>query len=845
MKVTDKSNEKKRKIKKKPIDKTKKQQVLVVAQEIKFARLLSGNEKKTRDRVLRALKKWLVNCFEKNYEFKEDDFTRVWKGLFYAVWMSDKPLVQEDLCESIAGILDLFPTEQLSNAMLLTKAGFKMLATEWFGIDQHRIDKFLMLVRRYLRGALRCVHRSGWSEVACTQFANMLSGKDGLLALKTPLYARNANSLLIHIADCYLEEISKVSSGEISPESLVILLRPFVAYLSQGSAPALCIASRRVLTELLKHGDPERPWAIVAVSYLNKFVGSAHVPGVGDISPESLVVLLRPFVAYLSQGSAPAVCVASRRVLTELLKHGDTEDTDDADDDDEQDSEQEDAGDEENDNGEEVMTNGALDPRAGRVDVVLHPLPVPAVELVAALKHHLAQAKGAGNRRARRCIQLHKVHDGIVAGPSLRPTKAAKALRALEKKLVANGDELALRVAGPSLRPTKAAKALRALEKKLVANGDELALRVAGPSLRPTKAAKALRALEKKLVANGDELALRVAGPSLRPTKAAKALRALEKKLVANGDELALRGLSRKHRKRLLAKSRAGLSIVEDVQTARQTHNTSNGGWQVEETGEVIKNKTKRKRANKEIDTGPKIKKQKLNKLDNTGNRETKGKNNVKKQKNDKVVDKVKNNVKPVKNDVKHSVKKVKNSVDAKNNVKVKAGVKATNEVKVKDSVNVVKVKDSVNVVKVKDSVNVVKVKDSVNVVKASVRNVNVKGSADKKENKLSKKEKTKGAKGSEAKLLVNNKVKKFRKQDKNNSLNMSTPKKVKFVLKNNSMQGTVDYYKSIRESPSIPYDGSKRPSKTNLKVSTPSPINPFFKKKMTRRASFGTQIVF
>lgn len=59
------------------------------------------------------------------------------------------------------------------------------------------------------------------------------------------------------------------------------------------------------------------------------------------------------------------------------------------------------------------------------------------------------------------------------------------------------------------------------------------------------------------------------------------------------------------------------------------------------------------------------------------------------------------------------------------------------------------------------------------------------------------------------------------------------TPKKVKFVLKNNSMQGTIDYYKSVRQSPSIPYDSSKRPSKTNLKVSTPSPINPFFKKKL------------
>ncbi|XP_063545655.1 ribosomal RNA processing protein 1 homolog isoform X2 [Cydia strobilella] len=490
MKVTDNSNEKKRKIKKKPIDKTKKQQVLVIAQEIKFARLLSGNEKKTRDRVLRALKKWLVNCFEKNYEFKEDDFTRVWKGLFYAVWMSDKPLVQEDLCESIAAILDLFPTEQLSNAMLLAKAGFKMLATEWFGIDQHRIDKFLMLVRRYLRGALRCVHRSGWSEDACNQFANMLSGKDGLLALKTPLYARNANSLVIHIADCYLEEISKVSSGEISPESLVILLRPFIAYLSQGSATAICIASRRVLTELLKHGDPE-----------------------------------------------------------------DAEDADEDDDDDEQDSDEEDIADEDNgDDDEEVTTNGVLDPRAGRVHVVLRALPVPAAELLAALRLHLAHAKGAGNRRARRCIEL-------------------------------------LEQFSSGTHP------------------------YAPPSPSPTIDV----------------------GPSIKPTKAAKALRALEKKLVANGDELALRGLSRKHRKRLLAKSRAGLSIVEDVQTNKQKPNTSNGDWQVEETGEVIKNKTKRKRAHKENETGPKIKKQKLNKLENTEIREKKVRINAKKQKNDKV----------------------------------------------------------------------------------------------------------------------------------------------------------------------------------------------------------------
>lgn len=26
--------------------------------------------------------------------FTEDDFMRIWKGLFYSMWMSDKPLIQ-------------------------------------------------------------------------------------------------------------------------------------------------------------------------------------------------------------------------------------------------------------------------------------------------------------------------------------------------------------------------------------------------------------------------------------------------------------------------------------------------------------------------------------------------------------------------------------------------------------------------------------------------------------------------------------------------------------------------------------------------------------------------------
>ncbi|KAL4711339.1 hypothetical protein ACJJTC_019180 [Scirpophaga incertulas] len=212
-------------------------------------------KKKTRDRVLKSLKKWLLNCFATNYGFKEDDFTRVWKGLFYAMWMSDKPLIQEDLCESIAGILDLFPADKFRDALLMSKAGFKILATEWYGIDHHRMDKFLMLVRRWLRGSLRSLSRCEWRTKECRMYADMLSDDDGILATKTPQYARNAGSMLLHVVDCFLEELAKVSSGDIAPNSVYELLVPMCRYVVAGESTPLCVSTRRLLTALLRQSD--------------------------------------------------------------------------------------------------------------------------------------------------------------------------------------------------------------------------------------------------------------------------------------------------------------------------------------------------------------------------------------------------------------------------------------------------------------------------------------------------------------------------------------------------------------------------------------------------------------
>ncbi|CAH0712975.1 unnamed protein product, partial [Brenthis ino] len=492
MKLPDKNKSKKQKIKKKPITKPKKEKVLVVAQEFKFARLLSGNEKKTRDRVLKTFKKWLLNCFEKGYEFKEDDFVRVWKGLFYAVWMSDKPLVQEDLCESISEILDLFPANQFQYAVMMMKAGFKVLATEWYGIDQHRMDKFLMLVRRYLRGSFRCLRRCKWSIESCKLFSDMLCTEDGLLAIKTPQYARNATSMVLHVIDCYLEELSKISKGQIPDESLTVLMYPFSQQVCLGDG-VISISSRRLLTALIKQSDLGLEYE--SVTRVWQKMGCP--PG----GPEAL----------------------------------------EAESDDEEDQ-PEDMDDDEMGNGEEV-----LDPRAGRVDVTLEPLPVPSPLLAEQLRGLMAASASRAFKRAKLCLERF--------------------------------EEL---------------------------SRNSYPLKVPAPFTA---------GLEPPLAA-------------AEPMQAASRLSKLEKTLVNSSDELALRGLSRKHRKRLLARTRAGLSIVDD---ANDNTDSTNGDWLVETTKENKNNDTNKENKNKK-----KNRKRKHQKEDGEGENNKKPKTNESNQESSK-----------------------------------------------------------------------------------------------------------------------------------------------------------------------------------------------------------------
>ncbi|XP_045465597.1 ribosomal RNA processing protein 1 homolog [Harmonia axyridis] len=195
---------------------------LLIAQELKIARSLAGNDQILRDRALKSLKKWFQRRSQ-NLAFTEDDFIRLWKGLFYSMWMSDKPLIQEECAENIASLLHELP---MDHSLILFKCGLITLCKEWFGIDQLRLDKFLMFVRRLLRQALIVLKRNEFQKESIIKFGDIL--------LETVLDSNKKDilGLFLHFTEIFLEELAKISEGNLNPHLLNEFLVPFMKTLA-------------------------------------------------------------------------------------------------------------------------------------------------------------------------------------------------------------------------------------------------------------------------------------------------------------------------------------------------------------------------------------------------------------------------------------------------------------------------------------------------------------------------------------------------------------------------------------------------------------------------------------
>ncbi|KAH9997747.1 nucleolar protein,Nop52-domain-containing protein [Russula compacta] len=194
-----------------------------------LGKYLASTDKKTRDKAVKNLAAFLSDPDRPHISNHEMD--KLWKGIFYCFWMSDKALVQQALASELANIL---------LSIDHNSASFETIVREWEGLDRLRMDKYYMLIRRFVNASFRLLMRYDWASGCFKAYNDMLATEGGPLC---PDDHRIPSSLKYHIADIYLEELDKIlnwdteAGGKCPPRApLDTLIAPFLTLLARTSS---------------------------------------------------------------------------------------------------------------------------------------------------------------------------------------------------------------------------------------------------------------------------------------------------------------------------------------------------------------------------------------------------------------------------------------------------------------------------------------------------------------------------------------------------------------------------------------------------------------------------------
>jgi ribosomal RNA-processing protein 1 len=142
---------------------------------------------------------------------------KLWKGLFFCMWHSDKPLTQQRLARDLADLLTVASGRE--NFLGFVRAFWQTIAREWGGIDALRMDKFLYLVRCYVSKGFEVVKKKEWED------EELIDAYLEILAA-VPLNASEPkipNGLRYHVIDVYVDELDKVDTERNAPLERVLV----------------------------------------------------------------------------------------------------------------------------------------------------------------------------------------------------------------------------------------------------------------------------------------------------------------------------------------------------------------------------------------------------------------------------------------------------------------------------------------------------------------------------------------------------------------------------------------------------------------------------------------------
>ncbi|CAN9112803.1 unnamed protein product [Alternaria alternata] len=217
------------------------------AQNNPFIRNLASSDKKVRDEALNSLKTYLGA----QSEISELDLLKLWKGLFYCLWMQDKPALQQGLSRDLASIVSSLRTPVV---LPFVRAFFLTMSREWTHIEALRLDKYLYLIRQYLNASFKFLSKNKWKKSLLEQWNAVME--------EIPLECQNMripNGLRYHVMDVWVDEMEKVEGEawekEDKKETLETLVLPVEKMAKDGKLKPLRNAAKECLAD-----DRIRAW---------------------------------------------------------------------------------------------------------------------------------------------------------------------------------------------------------------------------------------------------------------------------------------------------------------------------------------------------------------------------------------------------------------------------------------------------------------------------------------------------------------------------------------------------------------------------------------------------------
>ncbi|KAI1334884.1 hypothetical protein F5Y15DRAFT_260989 [Xylariaceae sp. FL0016] len=181
-----------------------------------FIRNLASSDRKIRTTALDTLRTFLT-ASTTSRQLTTLDAQKIWKGLFYSLWMCDRAIPQQKLCAELADLITTLPDDAVAPWL---EAFWMTMSREWTSIDVLRMEKFLLLVRRVFGASL------SWAKAAATRPGRKTSGKkrkwdagkaDGVVELLAawPLEPTGDLSkvpvgLRFHVLDIWVDELEKL-----------------------------------------------------------------------------------------------------------------------------------------------------------------------------------------------------------------------------------------------------------------------------------------------------------------------------------------------------------------------------------------------------------------------------------------------------------------------------------------------------------------------------------------------------------------------------------------------------------------------------------------------------------